>query len=95
MCLSCGCNEPDEDHGDKRNITTKSLEDATQAGEVGSTTEVVQNIQNGFDSAGGGDNRNEMAGAATGSKNKQSTGNNEQSFKERQSGYSGGSRGPQ
>jgi hypothetical protein len=67
MCLSCGCNEPDDDHGDERNITTKSLEAAAKAGEVGSTAEVVKNIQNGFQTAGG-DTPKEMAGAATANK---------------------------
>jgi hypothetical protein len=54
MCLSCGCNEPDDDHGDKRNITMQSLEDAAKAGEVDSTAEVVRNIQEGFDAFGQG-----------------------------------------
>ena len=49
MCLSCGCNEPDNDHGDKRNITMSSLEAAAKAGEVRSTAEVVKNIQSGFE----------------------------------------------
>ncbi|MEO8456668.1 MAG: hypothetical protein ABI559_02535 [Chloroflexota bacterium] len=52
MCLSCGCDAPEDDHGDKRNITTKSLEEAAQAGDVGSTQEVVKNIQKGFETAG-------------------------------------------
>ena len=89
MCLSCGCNKPTEDHGDKRNITTKSLEDAAKAGDVKSTAEVVQNIQSGFQSSGGRDTQNEMAGAAAGSRGKQqTTGSNEQSFEKRQGGAS-------
>lgn len=52
MCLSCGCNEPDEGHGDERNITTSSLEAAAKAGEVNSTAEVVKNIQSGFEMGG-------------------------------------------
>lgn len=59
MCLSCGCDSPEDDHGDSRNITMKSLEAAARAGEVGSTAEVVKNIQRGFDAAGKG----QMTGA--------------------------------
>jgi hypothetical protein len=28
MCLSCGCGEADANHGDPRNITTKSMQEA-------------------------------------------------------------------
>ena len=28
MCMSCGCGEADANHGDSRNITTKSLQEA-------------------------------------------------------------------
>lgn len=59
MCLSCGCDSADDDHGDNRNITTKSLEAAAKAGKVGSAGEVVKNIQKGFDAAGKG----QVAGA--------------------------------
>jgi hypothetical protein len=90
MCLSCGCNEPNDDHGDKRNITMKSLEDAAKAGEVGSTSEVVNNIQSGFESGGGA--QKQMAGAGT----RGQTGGNQQSVEGRQSGYgSSSSSGPQ
>ncbi len=64
MCLSCGCNAPDDDHGDKRNITTKSLEEAAKAGEVDSTAKVVENIQSGFEAGG----QQETAGAGMGDK---------------------------
>jgi len=62
MCLSCGCNAPDDDHGDKRNITTASLEAAAKAGEVSSTAQVVENIQNGFEAGG----KKQTAAAGTG-----------------------------
>lgn len=48
MCLSCGCKQPDERHGDDRNIVWKDLEDAAQAANI-STQEVVRNIQSGFE----------------------------------------------
>jgi hypothetical protein len=54
-----GCDSPDDDHGDSRKITMKSLETAARAAEVGSTGEVVENIQRGSDAAGKG----QMSGA--------------------------------
>jgi hypothetical protein len=44
MCVSCGCGEYENDHGDKRNITMKSLEEAAAAGGT-SVEKVAQNIQ--------------------------------------------------
>jgi hypothetical protein len=44
MCVTCGCGEYENDHGDKRNITLKGLEDAAAA--AGTTVQqVAQNIQ--------------------------------------------------
>lgn len=31
MCVSCGCDEPESDHGDPRHITLAQLEEAAQA----------------------------------------------------------------
>lgn len=31
MCLNCGCGMPDEDHGNPKNITTKTLQEAADA----------------------------------------------------------------
>ena len=31
MCYSCGCGETKKDHGDKRNITDKTFQDASEA----------------------------------------------------------------
>jgi len=46
MCLSCGCGNPNDDHGDSRNIT---LTDLNQAAEAAGTTRdrVLQNIMQG------------------------------------------------
>lgn len=46
MCISCGCGNPDDDHGDARNIT---LKDVDQAAEAAGTTRhrVLQNIMSG------------------------------------------------
>ena len=43
MCMSCGCGNPDDDHGDSRNITMNDLNRAAEA--AGTTRDkVVQNI---------------------------------------------------
>jgi hypothetical protein len=31
MCYTCGCGEPDNDHGDPRRITTRTFEEAAYA----------------------------------------------------------------
>ena len=43
MCVSCGCGEPNERHGDDRHITQSDLEQAAAAAEIG-FDEVIQNI---------------------------------------------------
>ena len=50
MCLSCGCGQPNDDHGDARNIT---MNDLNQAAEAAGTTrdKVLQNIMNGTQSS--------------------------------------------
>jgi hypothetical protein len=53
MCLSCGCSEPNEDHGDPRNITMQKLEEAAQAGDI-TPEQAAQNIVEGLESSGSG-----------------------------------------
>jgi hypothetical protein len=53
MCLSCGCGEPNESHGDPRNITMQKLEEAAEAANI-STQETAQNIVEGLQSSGSG-----------------------------------------
>jgi len=43
MCMSCGCGEPHERHGDKRNIVYADLKAAGAASKI-SVKEAVQNI---------------------------------------------------
>ena len=43
MCLSCGCGEPNDNHGDPRHITLEMLEQAAEAAEW-STEDVANNI---------------------------------------------------
>jgi hypothetical protein len=60
MCVSCGCKQFDEDHGDSRNLTMKDFEDAAQASEI-DLQQVARNIQEGLQSgvssASGGTSR--------------------------------------
>jgi hypothetical protein len=49
MCLSCGCGEPNENHGDPRNITMQKLEEAAQAGDI-TPEQAAQNIVEGLGS---------------------------------------------
>ncbi|HUF54011.1 MAG TPA: hypothetical protein VMR52_09605 [Dehalococcoidia bacterium] len=58
MCLSCGCKQPNEAHGDDRNITIQDIQAAAEAN-GSSTGNVVKNIQEGFQTA-------ENAGASMG-----------------------------
>jgi len=43
MCLSCGCGEPEADHGDPRNITLADIEEAASATEI-TAEEAARNI---------------------------------------------------
>jgi hypothetical protein len=43
MCLSCGCGEPDDNHGDDRHITLEMLEAASAAAEI-TKEEAANNI---------------------------------------------------
>ena len=43
MCMTCGCMEPNDDHGDARNITKADLDRAAQAANV-DPAQAAQNI---------------------------------------------------
>ena len=43
MCLSCGCGEPHDNHGDARHITQEMLEAAAEAAET-TTDAAAHNI---------------------------------------------------
>ena len=53
MCLSCGCGQPNESHGDPRHITMQKLEEAAKALEI-SAEEAARNIQEGMQEANSG-----------------------------------------
>jgi hypothetical protein len=44
MCLTCGCGEPNADHGDSRHITLDDLRAAADAAEI-SSDEAASNLQ--------------------------------------------------
>ena len=52
MCLSCGCGEPNERHGDDRHITADDLTQAARASNI-SPREAAQNILSGVQRMGG------------------------------------------
>jgi hypothetical protein len=57
MCISCGCGEPDEQHGDERNLTMRQVEDAAEAAGI-SPQAVAANVSeavNGVPEDGYGD----------------------------------------
>jgi hypothetical protein len=76
--MSCGCKQPNEDHGDERNITMQDLEAAADAA-GGTPDEVVRNISQGYSEFG--------SGQAVGARGK---GQNAQQFEQRQGGYGAG-----
>ena len=44
MCMSCGCGQPNNDHGDQRHITQNDLNNAAQAAGI-TPDQAAQNIQ--------------------------------------------------
>ena len=53
MCLSCGCGEPDDNHGDPRHITLEMLHAAAEAAEI-TDDEAAHNIVEATHAAGSG-----------------------------------------
>jgi len=51
MCMSCGCNKPNESHGDDRHIVMQDIQAAAEASNK-SAEQVVDNIQKAFQQAG-------------------------------------------
>jgi hypothetical protein len=44
MCASCGCDAPNDNHGDSANITTHDVERAAQAANI-TPAQVVENLR--------------------------------------------------
>jgi len=47
MCISCGCDEPDANHGNPKHITLKQFKDAAEAAEV-DMQQLLKHIVEGF-----------------------------------------------
>ena len=52
MCMSCGCGQPHESHGNPANITRQDLENAARAANT-STDQVVENIRRTYQQQAG------------------------------------------
>jgi hypothetical protein len=52
MCVSCGCGQANDDHGDQRNITMNDLRSAAQAANIDVQT-AARNIQQTMSQGGG------------------------------------------
>src|SRR5438874_3020638 len=47
MCITCGCDEPEANHGNPKHITLQQLKDAAQAAEV-DINQLKKNIDEGL-----------------------------------------------
>ena len=47
MCITCGCDEPEANHGNPKHITLQQLEDAAEAAEV-DINQLKKNIDEGL-----------------------------------------------
>jgi hypothetical protein len=52
MCISCGCDEPEANHGNPKHITLQQLKDAAEVAEV-DVTQLSKNISEGLKRYGG------------------------------------------
>jgi len=48
MCMSCGCDQPNQDHGDQRNITLDKLRQAGEAADIKDTGAVIRNMESSW-----------------------------------------------
>ena len=54
MCLTCGCGEPHNDHGDPRHITVERLRDAADAAGI-TVRRASKNLRHGVKGTPGND----------------------------------------
>jgi len=52
VCITCGCDEPEANHGNSKHITLQQLKDAAEAAEV-DITQLSKNIKEGLKRYGG------------------------------------------
>ena len=66
MCVSCGCGQVNDNHGDRRNITLDNVRAAAQAANTDERT-VAQYIQQGVNQSQGkgGSQQSQMSGQGT------------------------------
>ena len=62
MCVSCGCGEPNETHGDANHITLDMVQRAASAAGI-APQDVATNIQKGLDSRRDDAKREDAAGS--------------------------------
>ena len=62
MCMTCGCREWDNDHGEQKNITYRRLVDAAEAGGV-TVEEAVRHLADGVRDLEKRERRREKASA--------------------------------
>ncbi len=65
MCVSCGCQKYNDDHGDRRHITIDTLNSTASAAKI-PVSQVFQNIAEAARGAAGQGQERAMAGAAAG-----------------------------
>ena len=65
MCMSCGCMEPTNNHGDARNITQQGLDRAAQAAHI-PPAQAAQNSMSCCQQMGAGQGQSAQASASQG-----------------------------
>ncbi len=62
MCVSCGCGQVNDDHGDERNITMKDMRSAAQAADI-DVQAAARNIQQSMSQSGGAGKQQSQMGS--------------------------------
>jgi hypothetical protein len=65
MCVSCGCGQLNDDHGDDRNITMKDMRSAAQAANIDVQT-AARNIQQSMTQGSATGPQSQMGGQGVG-----------------------------
>ncbi|MFN8472598.1 MAG: hypothetical protein U0822_10440 [Anaerolineae bacterium] len=60
MCMTCGCNKPNERHGNPDNITMEDIQKAAKAAKI-SPDQAVRNIDTTMRTAGAGQQSQRMS----------------------------------
>ncbi len=65
MCVSCGCGQVNDDHGDERNITMRDMRSAAQAANIDVQT-AARNIQQSMSQGGAAGQQPQMGSQGMG-----------------------------